>query len=198
MKSLFDFSISIIAFTFFLPLFMVISALIKLGSKGPIFFKQVRVGKDGKEFKIFKFRTMITDAETKGLQLTVGKDPRITSIGHILRKYKLDELPQLINIIKGEMSFVGPRPEVPKYVSMYNEEQKKVLQVKPGITDVASLEYIDENELLKDAINPEKMYIEKIMPAKLELNYKYIQNQSLFLDIKIIFQTIFKIMGVKI
>ncbi|MAX66811.1 MAG: glycosyl transferase [Halobacteriovoraceae bacterium] len=198
MKSLFDFSISIIAFTFFLPLFMVISALIKLGSKGPIFFKQVRVGKDGKEFKIFKFRTMITDAETKGLQLTVGKDPRITSIGHILRKYKLDELPQLINIIKGDMSFVGPRPEVPKYVSMYNEEQKKVLQVKPGITDVASLEYINENELLKDALNPEKMYIEKIMPAKLELNYKYIQNQSLFLDIKIIFQTIFKIMGVKI
>ena len=177
---------------------MVISALIKLGSKGPIFFKQVRVGKDGKEFKIFKFRTMITDAETKGLQLTVGKDPRITSIGHILRKYKLDELPQLINIIKGDMSFVGPRPEVPKYVSMYNEEQKKVLQVKPGITDVASLEYINENELLKDALNPEKMYIEKIMPAKLELNYKYIQNQSLFLDIKIIFQTIFKIMGVKI
>ncbi len=158
MKSLFDFSISIIAFTFFLPLFMVISTLIKLGSKGPIFFKQVRVGKDGKEFKIFKFRTMITDAEKKGLQLTVGKDPRITSIGHILRKYKLDELPQLINIIKGDMSFVGPRPEVPKYVSMYNEKQKKVLQV----------------------------------------NYKYIQNQSLFLDIKIIFQTIFKIMGVKI
>lgn len=198
MKSLFDLSVSLISFVIFLPFFMGISILIKLSSKGPVLFKQVRVGKNGKEFKILKFRTMITDAERKGLQLTVGKDPRITNIGHFLRKYKLDELPQLINILKGEMSFVGPRPEVPKYVSLYSEDQKKVLQVKPGITDIASLKYINENELLKDASNPEQIYIDQILPAKLRLNYKYIQNQSFLFDIKIIFQTLFKLAGFKI
>jgi len=194
MKRLFDFTISLIFSILFTPLWIIVGGWIKLTSSGPIFFRQVRVGKDAKEFKIIKYRTMVVDAEKKGLQITVGgRDPRITKVGYYLRKSKLDELPQLFNIILGEMSFVGPRPEVPKYVAMYTEKQREVLRVRPGITDLASIEYIDENELLKDAQDPEQMYTEQIMQEKLKLNLEYLKRRSLSSDIGIIFKTLIKI-----
>ncbi|OAO79479.1 sugar transferase [Anoxybacillus flavithermus] len=193
LKITFDFVVSIVAILVLIPIFLIISFLIKIDSKGPIIFKQVRVGKNGKEFKIYKFRTMVTDAERLGKQITVGHDPRITRVGHFLRKFKLDELPQLFNVLKGDMSFVGPRPEVPRYTQLYNEEQKKVLTVRPGITDYASIKYRNENEILAKSEDPEKTYIEVIMPDKLKLNLKYIEEQSLWLDIKIIFMTLYKI-----
>jgi lipopolysaccharide/colanic/teichoic acid biosynthesis glycosyltransferase len=172
---------------------LLIATLIKAGSKGPIFFKQIRVGKGNTDFELLKFRTMYIDAESKG-QLTVGmKDPRITSTGYILRKYKLDEIPQLWNVLKGDMSFVGPRPEVRKYVNMYNREQLNVLSVKPGITDYASIIYIKENELLGKAENPEKEYIDNIMPEKLRLNLEYISHNNLITDIGLIFRTVLSI-----
>jgi len=186
----FDIVFSFLGLLVLSPLFLVISLLIKTGSTGPIFFKQVRVGKDGKEFKIVKFRTMEVGAEKKGKQLTVGQDRRITKEGRWLRKYKLDELPQLINVLVGEMSLVGPRPEVPKYVAYYNNYQRNILKVKPGITDLASIEFRSENEILGRSHDPEKTYIEEIMPAKFELNLKYIKNMSLFNDLKIILKTI--------
>lgn len=192
-KRTFDFTVSAIAIFLLLPLFGVISLLIKLDSKGPIIFKQVRIGKSGKEFKIYKFRTMVMNAEKLGKQITVGRDPRITRVGYFLRKFKLDELPQLFNVLKGDMSFVGPRPEVPHYTQLYNEEQKKVFTVRPGITDYASIKYRNENEILTKSEDPEKTYIEVIMPDKLKLNLKYIEEQSLWLDIKIIFMTLYKI-----
>ena len=158
-------------------------------------FKQMRVGKDNKEFLLFKFRTMLTNASQKGF-LTVGnRDNRITKIGYYLRKYKLDELPQLFNVFIGNMSLVGPRPEVRKFVNLYNNEQMKVLMVKPGITDFASIEYANENEILAKSTYPEKTYIEEIMPAKLKLNQKYIQEQNLLTDFKIIVGTIQKIVS---
>mgnify|MGYP003762827981 FL=1 len=194
LKRGFDIIFSLLGLIVLLPAFLVIATAIKLDSNGPVFFRQVRVGKNGKEFKILKFRTMVVDAEKKGLQITVDKDSRITKVGRFLRKYKLDEFPQLINVLVGDMSFVGPRPEVPKYVALYNDEQKIVLKVKPGITDIASIEYKDENTLLNQNDNPEKTYIEEIMPAKLKLNMKYIRNISAFNDIKLILKTIFRIL----
>ena len=156
---------------------------------------QERVGEDNINFKIIKFRTMKPGSDKKGL-LTIGdKDNRVTKIGYFLRKYKLDELPQLINILKGDMSFVGPRPEVRKYVDLYNKNQMKVLTVKPGLTDYSSIEYINESEILKISDNPEKTYIEQVMPKKLELNLFYINNQSFKNDIKIILNTIKKIIS---
>jgi lipopolysaccharide/colanic/teichoic acid biosynthesis glycosyltransferase len=167
-----------------------ISLLILADSKGGIFYTQVRIGKNLKPFKLYKFRSMYTNADKKGL-LTVGnRDNRITKTGYYLRKYKLDEIPQLINVLIGNMSFVGPRPEVEKYVKMYNEEQLKVFKVKPGITDWASITYINENELLKKSSEPEKTYIEEIMPAKLLLNLSYVNHNNIFVDIKIIWRTI--------
>jgi lipopolysaccharide/colanic/teichoic acid biosynthesis glycosyltransferase len=193
MKRIFDFTLSLIAIIILLPLFILIALLIVLTSKGGPFYLQTRIGKGGKPFKIIKFRTMYKDSDKKGL-LTVGKkDPRVTHIGHFLRKTKLDELPQLFNILFGHMSFVGPRPEVPKYVNLYNERQRQVLSVRPGLTDYASLEYINESEILAQAENPEQYYIEHVMPAKLELNLKYIQDQSFTTDLIIIFKTIARI-----
>lgn len=159
----------------------------------PVFYLQTRVGKNGKDFKLFKFRTMVTDSDKKGLLTVGGRDPRVTKIGYYLRKYKLDELPQLFNVLFGSMSLVGPRPEVRKYVDMYTQEQQQVLSVKPGITDFASLEFINENEVLAKSSNPEETYINEVMPQKLALNRKYIQQQSFFVDIKIIFNTVLKI-----
>jgi len=156
---------------------------------------QERIGKNSVPFKLFKFRTMKVNAEKRG-QLTVGeRDNRITNVGYFLRKYKLDELPQLFNVLLNQMSIVGPRPEVQRYVSLYNEEQMKVLEVKPGLTDLASLEYIDENRILGQAEDPEKTYIEEIMPKKLSLNLEYIEKQSFLFDLKIIFSTIGKILS---
>ncbi len=170
--------------------FILIVVIINLESKGGAFFKQIRVGKNGKEFKILKFRTMVSDAEKKGLQISTSGDSRITKAGKLLRKTKIDELPQLINVLKGDMSLVGPRPEVPKYVAMYDENQRQVLLVRPGITDIASIKYRNENEILENAEEPEKVYIEEIMPAKLNYNMVYMEKMGLFENIKIIFQTI--------
>ena len=152
------------------------------------------MGKNGKDFLLWKFRTMKPDSDKKGLLTVGGRDPRVTGIGYFLRKYKLDELPQLFNVLSGEMSLVGPRPEVRKYVEMYSPEQLKVLEVKPGITDYASIEYSKENELLAKSSDPEKTYIEEIMPAKLKLNMKYIEEKSFWTDLKIIFRTVGKIL----
>lgn len=177
------------------PVFLIMSIWIKTDSKGPVFYKQVRVGKDNMDFLLYKFRSMITDADKKGLLITVGgKDPRVTKSGYFIRKYKLDELPQLINVFKGDMSLVGPRPEVRKYIDMYNDKQRKVLSIRPGITDYASIEYMDENKILGEAEDPERSYIEVIMPEKIRYNMKYIENQSIGEYFKIIFLTIWKIL----
>ena len=190
---LLDIVLSLLGLIFLLPILVILAVWIKFDSQGSIFFRQIRVGKDGKGFRIYKFRTMIVNAEKMGI-ITIGeRDPRITNSGYFLRKYKLDELPQLINVLKGEMSFVGPRPEVRKYVEMYNQEQLKILTVKPGITDYASIEYINEDEILGKSSDPEKTYIEEIMPQKIKYNMKYINNKTVIEYFKIIFLTIIKI-----
>lgn len=190
MKRLFDIFFSLALMLVLLPVGFVVSIWIVLDDFGSPFFVQQRVGLGGKNFGLLKFRSMRKNAESKG-QLTVGmKDSRITRSGYFIRKYKIDELPQLVNVFLGEMSVVGPRPEVPKYVLLYNEEQQNVLSIKPGITDFASIEYVRENELLSASSDPEKTYIEEIMPAKLELNLKYLCEQSFLTDMKIILQTI--------
>ena len=194
LKRIFDIISSLVVLTMGLPFFILIAFLIGIDSKGGVFFIQQRVGKNNCNFGLFKFRTMRSDSEKAG-QITVGgKDPRITKIGYFLRKFKLDEFPQLLNVIQGDMSIIGPRPEVRRYVDMYSKEQLKVLSVRPGLSDFASIEYINENELLGKSDNPEKTYIEEIMPAKLQLNLKYIEQKSFGTDIKLIFKTIGKIL----
>lgn len=193
LKRIFDITLSLFGLIILLPFMLIIAILIKIDSKGPVFFKQIRVTKNGKEFKIFKYRTMRVGSD-KYSQITVGKDDRITKIGSFLRKYKLDEIPQLINVLIGDMSLVGPRPEVPKYVALYTDEQKEILKVRAGITDYASIEFSDENDLLASEEDPEKAYIEKIMPKKIELNKKYLSEISILTDIKIILLTIKKIL----
>ena len=175
------------------PVLVLIALAIKIDDPGPVFYRQVRVGKNGKEFRIFKFRTMIVDADKKGLAITVGRDNRITRMGRFLRKTKLDELAQLLNVFFGDMSFVGPRPEVPKYVNMYTPYQRQVLLVRPGITDYASIAYRNENDMLAGAEDPEKMYIDVIMPDKIELNMKYLREISLIADLRLIFGTIWAV-----
>lgn len=179
MIRLLDFLFSLLGLIILFPVFVIISLLIISTSGFPVFYFQKRVGKNNKDFMVCKFRTMKNNADKKGL-LTVGaKDERITKIGRWLRKYKLDELPQLWNVLQGDMSWVGPRPEVRHYVDLYNDEQKHVLSVRPGITDYASIEFVDENQLLAQSNDPEKEYIELIMPQKLKLNLLYIDNQSI-------------------
>lgn len=193
MKRLFDILFALSGIIVLLPIFIIISILIIIDSKGKIFFLQKRVGKNNIDFKIIKFRTMKPDSDKKGL-ITIGaKDSRITTIGYYLRRFKIDELPQLINVLHGTMSFVGPRPEVRSIVELYNKEQMKVLTVKPGITDNASIYYMNENEILGRSENPEADYINIIMPHKLSLNLLYIKNKGFLTDIKIIFKTILKI-----
>lgn len=193
MKRLFDLVVSITGFVFLIPVFIIISLLIIMDSRGGVFYKQLRVGKAGKDFYLLKFRSMYSNSDKKGL-LTVGaRDNRVTRVGYYLRKYKLDELPQLINVIMGNMSLVGPRPEVRKYVSLYTKEQLRVLDVRPGITDYASIEFSNENEILGKVSNPEEVYIKEIMPAKLALNLKYISDKSVITDLNIICRTLFKI-----
>lgn len=192
-KRIFDIIVSLIGLIALLPFFLIIAFAIKVDSTGPIFFKQVRISKNGKEFEIYKFRTMIQDAESKGMQITVEKDSRITKVGKFLRKSKIDELPQLINVLKGDMSFVGPRPEVPKYVALYDKDQRNILKVRPGITDIASIEYRDESSILAKSMDPEKTYIEEIMPKKIELNLIYIRNISVLYDVVLICKTIIKV-----
>ena len=193
MKRLFDIIASIVGITLLFPVLLILGLLVALTSRGGMFYKQVRVGKNGKDFKLLKFRSMATGSDKKGL-LTIGaKDNRVTKVGYYLRKYKLDELPQLFNVLLGDMSLVGPRPEVRKYVDLYSKEQQRILEVKPGITDYASLEYFNENEILGRAEDPEKAYIDEVMPAKLALNKRYIEESGLWTDIKIITRTILKI-----
>ncbi|MFN6040188.1 MAG: sugar transferase [Bacteroidota bacterium] len=192
-KRVFDILISFFGLLFLIPFFVLISFLILFSSRGGIFYSQKRVGKNGRDFLLIKFRTMKTGSDKKGLLTVGGKDSRITRIGYYLRKYKVDELPQLLNVLVGDMSLVGPRPEVRKYVDLYSAQQLQVLKVRPGITDYASIQYIDENEILGKSSNPEKTYIEEIMPEKLKLNLKYIETQSFLVDMKIIFSTILKI-----
>jgi lipopolysaccharide/colanic/teichoic acid biosynthesis glycosyltransferase len=189
LKRVFDIFFSAIGLVIIAPILIVLSIMIKLESGGGVFYKQIRIGKNMMPFKLFKFRTMYANADKKGL-LTVGdKDNRITRVGYYLRKYKLDELPQLINVFFGDMSFVGPRPEVEKYVKLYTPEQQKVLSVRPGITDWASIKYVNESELLARSSEPEKTYINEIMPAKLALNLAYVNQNNVLIDIKIILYT---------
>ena len=189
-KRIFDVVFSLFGIIFLLPVFLVVIFLLKLDSKGSIIYKQVRVGLNLNNFELYKFRTMCKDADKKGL-LTVGDhDNRITRFGYWLRKYKIDELPQLFNILKGEMSFVGPRPEVLKYVQLYDAVQKRVLTVKPGITDWASIRFINENQLLENADDPENYYINTIIPTKVSENLKYIDHNNLWIDLKIISTTL--------
>ena len=189
----FDIFFSVCGLLLCLPLFIIISACIALDSRGPVFYTQLRVGKGNKDFRLMKFRSMRKDTDVKG-GLTIGsRDSRITRVGYYLRRLKLDELPQLFNVLKGEMSLVGPRPEIRKYVDLYSDEQRRVLKVKPGITDYASLEYINENEILGKSSHPEKDYIESIMPAKITLNMKFINNPSLSNYFRVLLLTINKI-----
>ena len=191
MKRLFDITASFFGIIILSPLLIFIGLWVGLSSKGGVFYKQIRVGKNNKDFKLYKFRSMRVNSDKQGL-LTVGsKDSRITKAGYFIRKYKIDELPQLINVLKGDMSFVGPRPEVRRYVDLYSEEQMKVLSVRPGITDPASIKYRNENDILSSQSNPEQYYIQHIMPDKLKINIDYINTRTFVKDIKIIFQTIF-------
>jgi len=194
-KRVFDFICSALGLVILFPIFIIIALLIKIEDGGPILFIQKRIGYRGRPFFMYKFRTMVVDAEKKGYLLTVGGDPRITKIGTLLRRFKLDELPQLINVLKGEMSFVGPRPEVEKYVNLYTNEQREVLNLYPGITDPASIEYVKESELLAQSINPEKLYIEKIMPEKIRLNLEYARRASCWADFLVIIKTLARIIN---
>lgn len=171
------------------PLFAVLAVWIKCDSKGPVFYRQVRVGKDNKDFRLYKFRSMRPDSDRLGLITVGGRDPRVTRSGYYIRKYKLDEFPQLINVLLGDMSLVGPRPEVRKYVDMYSPEQMKVLSVRPGITSLASIRYRNENDILAAADDPDRCYVEQVMPDKLAIDLQYVEKASLWNDIKLIFST---------
>ena len=192
---MFDLAICSLGLLLLAPVFLLIALGICLESPGPVFFRQERVGKDGIPFRVFKFRTMVVDASLAGPQITAAGDPRVTRVGQFLRRTKLDELPQLLNVWSGEMSLVGPRPEVPSFVALYNDRQREVLSVRPGITDPASIAYADEEKILGAASNIHRAYVEEILPHKLELNLQYIKKMSLLSDLKVIFLTIGKILA---
>lgn len=195
MKRLFDILASFIGLIIISPVFLILGIWIKLDSKGPVFYKQVRVGRGNKDFFLYKFRSMRVGADKAGLITVGGRDSRVTRSGYYIRKYKLDEFPQLINVLKGDMSLVGPRPEVRKYVEMYTPEQMHVLDVRPGITDLASIRYRNENELLEKAEDPDKYYVEVIMQDKLRINLEYVKEHSFLYDIKLIFGTFWAIIN---
>lgn len=190
MKRLFDIIASGLGLIVLSPLFAVLAVWIKCDSKGPVFYRQVRVGRNNRDFRIYKFRSMRPDSDRLGLITVGGRDPRVTRSGYYIRKYKLDEFPQLINVFLGDMSLVGPRPEVRKYVDMYTPEQMRVLSVRPGITSLASLRYRNENELLAQAEDPDRCYVEKVMPDKLAIDLEYVPKANLLTDIRLIFATI--------
>lgn len=195
LKRFFDILLSALGLIILSPLFIILALWIHFDSRGPIFYKQIRVGKDNKDFKLYKFRSMRMGSD-KGSLITIGgRDPRVTRSGYWIRKSKLDELPQLINVFKGDMSIVGPRPEVRKYVDLYTNEQLKVLAVRPGITDLASIKYRNENELLSTQSDPEGFYINHIMPDKLRYNIEYVENHNLLYDLKLIFKTFWAIIS---
>lgn len=189
MKRLFDIIASGLGLIILSPLFLVVAVWVKLDSPGPVFYKQIRVGRNNKDFFLYKFRSMRVGSDKKGLITVGGHDPRVTRSGYYIRKYKLDEFPQLINVFKGDMSLVGPRPEVRKYVDLYTPEQMHVLDVRPGITDLASIRYRNENELLEHASDPEQYYRDVVMQDKLRINLEYVRNHSFLGDIRLIFNT---------
>lgn len=189
MKRIFDIVMSGLGLICLSPLFLVLAVWIKCDSAGPVFYRQVRVGRGNKDFRLFKFRSMRPDSDKLGLITVGGHDPRVTRSGYYIRKYKLDEFPQLINVFVGDMSLVGPRPEVRKYVDLYTPEQLRVLNVRPGITSLASIRYRNENEILAKADDPDKAYVEQIMPDKIAIDLEYVENASLTNDIKLIFKT---------
>jgi lipopolysaccharide/colanic/teichoic acid biosynthesis glycosyltransferase len=188
-KRLFDLIIACASLIALSPAFLIVGLLIKADSSGPILYKGTRIGKDGIPFKMYKFRTMVVNADQIGVALTRSQDPRVTQVGRILRKWKIDEFPQLLNILRGEMSVVGPRPESPDYVRYYTPEQRQVLRVKPGMTGLTQVRYRHEEIMLSHCLDLEADYIEKLMPQKLALDLEYIKNQSLLLDVKLIVQT---------
>ena len=195
MKRIFDIIASGCGLLVLSPLFIILAIWIKIDSKGPVFYKQIRVGQYNKDFMLYKFRSMRVGSDKKGL-ITVGnRDARITKSGYFIRKYKLDEFPQLINVLIGDMSLVGPRPEVRKYVELYTEEQLHVLDVKPGITDLASIRYRNENEILEKAENPDEYYTNVVMQDKLKINLEYVANHSFWYDISLIFKTFWAIVS---
>ena len=189
MKRIFDFIMSGLGLVCLSPLFLVLAIWIKCDSKGPVFYSQIRVGRGNKDIRLFKFRSMRPDSDKLGLITVGGHDPRITRSGYYIRKYKIDELPQLINVFIGDMSLVGPRPEVRKYVNMYTSEQMHVLDVRPGITSLASIYYRNENDILAAAENPDKFYVEKVMPDKIAIDLEYVDKANLMTDIKLILST---------
>lgn len=193
MKRIFDIVASGLGLLVLSPLFLVLAVWIKLDSDGPVFYRQVRVGRHNRDFKLFKFRSMRVGSDKNGLITVGGHDPRVTRSGYFIRKYKLDELPQLINVFIGDMSLVGPRPEVRKYVDMYTPEQMHVLDVRPGITDMASIRYRNENELLEQAEDPDRYYVEVIMQDKLRINLEYVAKHSFLFDLGLIFKTFWEI-----
>ena len=189
MKRLFDILASGLGLVVLSPLFAVLAVWIKADSRGPVFYRQTRVGRDNKDFRLFKFRSMRPDSDKLGLITVGGHDPRVTRSGYYIRKYTLDELPQLINVFKGDMSLVGPRPEVRKYVDMYTPAQMRVLSVRPGITSLASIRYRNENDILAVADDPDRCYVEKVMPDKLAIDLEYVGRATLWNDIRLIFST---------
>lgn len=192
-KRLFDILVSVFLILLLLPIMAGISIWIKLDSKGPVMFRQIRITTGGREFRIFKFRTMVTDAEQLGTQVTVGRDPRITRSGHLLRKFRLDEIPQLFNVLSGDMSFVGTRPEVPRYVKQYTPEMWATLLLPAGITSEASIRYKDEAKLLEAAEDADRAYIEQVLPEKMKYNLDYMKKFHFWRDIKIMFDTVFAV-----
>lgn len=197
-KRVFDWVTALIGLLCLWPLFVIVAVLIKLDSDGSVFFRQQRVGKGFRLFGIYKFRTMVSDAARRGGPITYGDDPRITSIGAWLRRTKIDELPQLINVLKGEMSIVGPRPEVPQYVDWFREDYKEILKVRPGITDLASLKFRNEAALLGSSPNPDEMYLRCILPQKVSLGKQYVRESSLSADLALIFKTLIAIFQLKV
>lgn len=196
LKRIFDVVSSGIVLILFSPLFLLIAILIKTSDCGPVFFSHTRVGRNFIPFEVYKFRTMVIGASQKGPAITASNDLRITKVGRFLRKTKLDEIPQLFNVLKGDMSIVGPRPEVNKYVEMFLDEYKKILLVKPGITDYATIEFRDEEKILKKYNDTEAGYAKEVMPAKIELYKKYLRDKSFFTDLKLIFLTFWKIIRI--
>jgi lipopolysaccharide/colanic/teichoic acid biosynthesis glycosyltransferase len=193
MKRIFDLLCCLIALAALLPLLLILAIAVKLSSRGPIIFAQERVGRGGRRFRLYKFRTMVADAAERGPAITRGGDARVTGVGKLLRRFKLDELPQLWNVVKGDMSIVGPRPEVPKYVAMFPNEYEQVLTVRPGITDLATLEYRDEEAILNQAQDAEKFYVETVLPAKLKLNLEYLDKRSFCFDLRLVLLTLLRI-----
>ncbi len=194
-KRLFDIILSFTGLLLLTPLFVIVAIAILCCTGFPVFYRQKRIGLNGREFGLLKFRTMRVNADRQGLLTVGGRDPRVTSVGYYLRRSKIDELPQLFNVLIGDMSLVGPRPEVKKYVDLYTDEQKQVLSMRPGITDYASIKFFNENDLLSHSAEPEQTYINEVMPVKLKLNLKYMKEKNLVTDLMIIFETFKRIIG---